>query len=292
MKTGIEFEGKNVENAVLKACEKLNIKKNELKYDIISNGSSGIFGLVGVKKAKIKVITADGPSSDLSTGDRSVTEKDLDDRNGVVSLVDEAFRTNRPSDKENKWASDKENNRTPIKQNENRVLSEDPVGLGLDILKRIVSVITEDTDITVEKDNEKVRFQINGGNSSVLIGKKGQNLEATQYIIDKIINRHSEKRVLVEVDVEDYFQKRKEKLVQLAERLAEKVKKTRKPSTLKQMNIQERRIIHLALKKDRSIRTQSIGDGYYRKLVIIPKKGNYRKQGPSNKNRSQVNAES
>ena len=53
MKTGIEFEGKNVENAVLKACEKLNIKKNELKYDIISNGSSGIFGLVGVKKAKI-----------------------------------------------------------------------------------------------------------------------------------------------------------------------------------------------------------------------------------------------
>jgi len=92
--------------------------------------------------------------------------------------------------------------------------------------------------------------------------------------------------------VEDYFQKRKEKLVQLAERLAENEKKTRKPSTLKQMNIQERRIIHLALKKDRSIRTQSIGDGYYRKLVIIPKKGNYRKQGPSNKNRSQVNAES
>jgi spoIIIJ-associated protein len=284
MKTGIEFEGKNVENAVEKACEKLNIKKNELKYDIISNGSSGIFGLVGVKKAKIKVVNTDGAARDLSTGeDQSVTETDLDDRNGVVSLVDEAFSTNS--------SRNKKKDRVSIKQNENRVLSEEPLNLGQDILKRIVDVITDDTDITVERDNEKVRFQINGGNSSVLIGKKGQNLEAIQYIIDKVINRHSEKRVIVEVDVEDYFQKRKEKLVQLAERLAEKVKKTRKPSTLKQMNIQERRIIHLALKKDRGIRTQSIGDGYYRKLVIIPKKGNYRKQRPSNKNRSQVNAE-
>ena len=285
MKTGIEFEGKNIERAVEAACETLNIAKGELKYDIISSGSSGIFGLVGFKKAKIKVINEDRDSDDRPTADENNTETATatGDRNGVVSLVDEAFNVNGATEK----AVQKE-----TKQNRNRVLSGDPVSLGLDILKRIVNVITDDTDVIVETDDEKVRFQVNGGNSSVLIGKKGQNLEAIQYIIDKVINRHSEKRVVVEVDVEDYFQKRKEKLVQLAERLAERVKKTRKPSTLKQMNIQERRIIHLALKKDRGIRTQSVGDGYYRKLVIIPKKGNSRKQRTSNKNRSEVNAES
>ena len=287
MKTGIEFEGKNIENAVQKACEKLNIAKAELKYDIISNGSSGIFGLVGVKKAKIKVITGEGVSGDPSSGVESKPEADANDRNGVVSLVDEAFNVNGTSSA----GEDKKAEKT-LKTNNNNMLSDKAISLGKDILERIVNVITEDTSITLEKDSEKVRFQVNGGNSSVLIGKKGQNLEAIQYIIDKVVNRHSEKRVLVEVDVEDYFQKRKEKLVQLAERLAEKAKRTRKPSTLKQMNIQERRIIHLALKKDRGIRTQSIGDGYYRKLVIIPKKGNARKQRPSTKNRSQVNAES
>jgi len=284
MKTGIEFEGKNVESAVEKACEKLNINKNELKYDVISNGSSGIFGLIRFKKAKIKVLTIDGFRNDPPAKGRKKTENDYEGRSGIVSLVDEAFNVNGSGNNKNKYTAET--------SGENKKLSKEPAALGLEILRRIVNLITDDTDITVEQDNEKVAFQIIGGNSSVLIGKKGQNLEAIQYLIDKIVNRHSEKRVIVEVDVEDYFQKRKEKLVKLAERLAEKVKKTRKPSTLKQMNIQERRIIHLALKKDRSVRTQSIGDGYYRKLVIIPKKGNSQKNRPANNNRPKTNAES
>jgi len=287
MKTGIEFEGKNIETAVEKACEKLNITKDELKYEIISNGSSGIFGLVGFKKAKIKVMTGEGFSGDPSNGETNEPETDNGDRNGVASLVDEAFSVNGAGGADR--GGEDEN---ALKPNKTSGLPEKPVTLGRDILERIVGVITDDTSIAIEKDDDNVRFQISGGNASVLIGKKGQNLEAIQYIIDKVVNRHSEKRIIVEVDVEDYFQKRKEKLVQLAERLAEKAKRTKKPSTLKQMNIQERRIIHLALKKDRSIRTQSIGDGYYRKLIIIPKKGTARKQRPSNRNNSKVNAES
>ncbi len=284
MKTSIEFEGKNVEKAVEKACEKLNIEKNELKYDVISTGSFGIFGLVRFKKAKIKVLSIDGFKNDPAAEDWKKTENDYESRSGIVSLVDEAFNV--------KGSGNNSNKHTAEKPSENKKLSKESVDIGLEILRRMVNLITDDTDIIVEQDNEKVRFQINGGNSSVLIGKKGQNLEAIQYIIDKVINRHSEKRVIVEVDVEDYFQKRNEKLVKLAERLAEKVKETKKPSTLKQMNVQERRIIHLALKKDRSVRTQSIGDGYYRKLVIIPKKGNFQKNRPVNKNRPKVNAES
>jgi len=284
MKAGMEFEGKSVENAVEKACEKLNIKKSELKYDVISNGSTGIFGLVRFKKAKIKVLSSDSVTNDLPAEDQKTTEKENESRNGVVSLVDEAFNVTNADNNKKEPA--------PEKSGGNEKLPKESVDVGQEILKRIVNLITDDTDITLEQDNERVRFQINGGNSSVLIGKKGQNLEAIQYIIDKVINRQREKRVIVEVDVEDYFQKRKDKLVKLAERLAEKVKKTRKPSTLKQMNVQERRIVHLALKKDRGVRTQSIGDGYYRKLVIIPKKGTFRKNRPTNSDRPKVNAES
>lgn len=281
MKTVIEFEGKNVENAIEAACKQLNTNQNELKYEVVSNGSTGIFGLVGFKKAKIKVCTDDGARPAPSETDTNSVEDDA--RNGAVSLVDEAFNVNGSGTPKTEPPDEP----PPAPED----VSPEAIRLGRDILERIVNLITDDTDIRVDKENDRARFQINGGNSSVLIGKKGQNLEAIQYIVDKVINRHSKKRVIVEVDVEDYFQKRKEKLIKVAERLAEKVKKTRKPSTLKQMNIQERRIVHLALKRDRSVRTQSIGDGYYRKLVILPQKGNYRKNRPANNARPKVNAE-
>jgi len=121
-------------------------------------------------------------------------------------------------------------------------------------------------------------FNVVGGNAGVLIGKRGQNLEAIQYLIDKIVNKKSEKRIRLQVDVEGYIKARKENLTKLAEKLAEKTKKTGRPSTIGQISAQDRRTVHLTLKSDKEVRTQSIGDGYYRKLVIFPRKSNYKRK--------------
>ena len=76
------------------------------------------------------------------------------------------------------------------------------------------------------------------------------------------------------MDIEGYMETRKENLQHLAYKMADKAKKTGRPATINQMSAQDRRIVHLALKDDNKVRTQSMGDGYYRRLVIFPKKKN------------------
>ena len=126
---------------------------------------------------------------------------------------------------------------------------------------------------------DKLLFSISGGDSGVLIGKRGQTLEAIQYLLEKMINKKSTNRVRVLVDVEGYLDKRKNNLQQMASRMAEKAKRTKKPVTIGQMNAHDRRIVHIHLKDESGVRTQSLGEGYYRKLMIFPKKqaGNRRR---------------
>jgi len=106
----------------------------------------------------------------------------------------------------------------------------------------------------------------------VLIGKRGQTLDAIQYLVEKIVNKHSQKRLRLQVDVEGYLESRKKNLEDLAFRLAQKAQKNRKPMTIGQLKPQERRVVHLALKDYPDVRTQSVGEGFIRKLMIIPQK--------------------
>ena len=252
----VEFEGKTVEGAVKEASEKLNIPARKLKHDVISYGSSGIFGLVGAKRAKIRVSVAE---SAMPTAPEEPTEKTPSESEEVVSLVEEAFE-------------------------ETRIDKEDPADveqIGRDALQTMVDYITSDTAIETEWKEERLFFNITGGNSAILIGKRGQTLEAMQYLVEKIVNKQSEKRVRIEIDVEGYLEKKKEKLVSLALRLGEKVKQTKKPATVGQLNAYDRRIVHLALKADSEIRSHSMGEGYFRKLKIFPKQR--RRGGKSSK---------
>ena len=138
--------------------------------------------------------------------------------------------------------------------------------------ERIARSISRDADISVEDSNGRVSLQVQGGDAGLLIGKRGQTLEAIQYLVEKIVNKNNEQRVRVQVDVEGYLQNRRANLKDLALKMADKTKKTGKPATIGQMNAHDRRIVHLALKDDKMIRTQSVGDGFLRKLVIFPKK--------------------
>jgi spoIIIJ-associated protein len=280
MKPNLEFVGKNVKVAVQAASDELNIPLSEIQYDIISNGSSGIFGLVGAKKAKIRVHF---PTSIKSAGRQSVHQADRIksfEENDVKSLVDEAFNETpvRPKKRQIELNEETEQSTEPPID-----ISSNYVQAGKLALQKIIDLITEGTNVSIEIERGRVLFNIFGGNSGVLIGKKGQNLEAIQYLIDKIVNKNSDKRIRIQVDVEGYLKTRKENLVKLAGRLAEKAKRTGRPSTIGQISAQDRRTVHLTLKSDKEVRTQSIGDGYYRKLVIFPKKNNHRKKDPTKK---------
>jgi len=249
----VEFESKSVEEAVQKASQQLNIPTGKLEHDIISYGSTGIFGLVGSKKAKIRVVVPDDvkeKTADISAGKRE------ENRREAIAIVDEAF--------ENTVAT--------------KVSNED-VTLGKEALQKIVDFISTDAVISVSHNDGKLVYEVSGGETAVLIGKRGQTLEAMQYLVEKIINKQNGQRIRVEVDIEGYLQAQRERLEKLALRLGEKVKKTGKPVTAGQFNAHDRRIIHIALKEDRDVRTHSVGEGYYRKLKIYPKRK--RRKNPS-----------
>jgi len=157
---------------------------------------------------------------------------------------------------------------------------ENPLDLSREILQRIVEAITSDATIAVEETNGRILLNVTGGNAGALIGKKGQTLEAIQSLLDKIVNKHhrNEDRIRVQVDVEGYLATRKLNLEKLAQRLADKSKRIRKPISLGQMNGYDRRIVHLALKDDPEVKTKSRGEGYMRKLVIFPQNTNAHRQ--------------
>ncbi|MDD3880582.1 MAG: protein jag [Syntrophomonas sp.] len=124
----------------------------------------------------------------------------------------------------------------------------------------------------VEWEDGRVRVNIIGNDMGLLIGRKGETLNAVQYIISLIINRQREERIRVLLDVEDYRKKREESLEALALRLSDKVKKTRKNVVMRPMSSQERRVVHTILQADPQITTFSLGDEPNRKVVISLKK--------------------
>jgi spoIIIJ-associated protein len=171
----------------------------------------------------------------------------------------------------------------PVLPEKLKEFADNPVALGKAVLLRILEMITVETNIEVEVEQEEdqVLYNVKGGKAAVLIGKRGQTLEAIQYLIEKIVNRTSEKRIRLQIDVQGYLKNRKENLEQLAARLAEKAQRIGKPVTVGEMNVHDRKIVHMALKDHRHVRTQSMGSGFYRKLMIFPKKNGSKKDPPS-----------
>ncbi len=283
MTSGLEFEGKNIENAIKKACDKLKIKEDKLKYDVISYGSTGIFGLVGTKKARIRVISPRPMKTrraieddNLGLPESSSREKD---ENEIEKVIDETNERN-DIDPENvsdivhseTQKSDDTNDGTLLNNETDPWDDQASIAAGEEALKKIVNLITTDAEIMVQSENKKIQYHVKGGNTAVLIGKKGQTLEAIQYIVEKIVNKRSPEKIRVHIDIEGYLENRRINLERLSTRLAEKSKRIGKPVTLGQLNSYDRRVVHLVLKNDSGVRTQSIGDGFYRKLVIFPKK--------------------
>ena len=290
-----EFTGKDLNIAIKNACSALSLSKDKLKYDVISEGTSGIFGIVGRKDARIRVTL---PKVD-----------DSEDKEGILSMVDEAFgegtrredktgssrseieeqddedyddydgRDDDASDEYENEEMDEAVNGYPEADSEEEEpdpdavdVTEESAALGVETLQKIADLITEGAKVTAKTEADRLTLCIEGGNSGILIGRKGQTLDAMQFLTDKIINRKSEARVRVRVDIEGYMETRKSNLKHLAYKMADKAKKTGRPATINQMSAQDRRIVHLALKDDTKVRTQSMGEGYYRRLVIFPKK--------------------
>ncbi len=141
-------------------------------------------------------------------------------------------------------------------------------------LQNILERVPADAEISSDTVDGSVYLDIKGDGSGLLIGKKGQTLDALQFIVNKIVNKFNPpgQKVDIIVDTENYRERKKENLREIAIKAGEKAKKTHKPVPLEPMPPSERRIIHMMLAEDRDVYTKSYGEGQMRRLIVYPRK--------------------
>ena len=149
---------------------------------------------------------------------------------------------------------------------------EDALTYAKTVLERIVGGISVSAKVEGRVEGGTIYLNIKGDGSGLLIGRHGQTLDAIQYIVGRIVGKQLGEKRMVVVDTERYRERRKENLEQLAQRMGEKAKSTRRPVSLQPMSASDRRIVHLALKNDREIETRSEGEGGLKNIKIIPRK--------------------
>jgi spoIIIJ-associated protein len=239
MTAEMEFTGKTVQNAIQLAAKTLGLPVEDIDYEIVSHGSTGIFGLAGVKKARIKVRAQAGTERPAEPA----IEAKAQDMPNAATTCDDADAS----------------------------CTKDARQVGEAVLRRMVDAISPESTISFEKHDHHPRFLVEGGQSGILIGKRGQTLEAIQLIVDKAVRRLNGHDIRFQVDVEGYLAKKKAGLVHAAGRLAQKVASKGNPSSIGYLSAQDRRVVHLALKNHHGVCTKSVGEGPVRKLMIYPK---------------------
>lgn len=141
-----------------------------------------------------------------------------------------------------------------------------------DFLNGIFDILGEEVNVDVQTDDDTIKVEFTGPDMGIVIGKRGETLDALQYLTSLVVNRGDSDFKKVSLDTENYREKRNAALESLAHKLAKKVTRTRRSTTLEPMNSYERRIIHSALQDDPYVTTYSIGQGVNRKVVIALKK--------------------
>lgn len=140
-------------------------------------------------------------------------------------------------------------------------------------LQDIFDKMDIEVDIEREEDEESILLKVTGKDSGIIIGRRGETLDALQYLTSLVVNKNSDTYKRVTIDIENYRQKREDTLVRLADRLADRVIKYRRNVTLEPMNPYERRIIHSTLQNNDYVETYSVGEDPNRKVVITLKQG-------------------
>ena len=304
----VEKTGKSVEEAVAEALKALNITADQAEVEVLEEGKKGFFGLFGGKDAKVRVTVKEAAVEAEVKEEAVAAEKTLSEATAeAVKAVKEATTiavntVSTKADELKEQAADaaeelskkavaakeqavdsaistlesmkSEKGERPAREPRKYAVNDESVMAAKEFLQKVfnamkINVVMEKF---INKNDGSVTFKLHGDDMGILIGKHGQTLDSLQYLTNLVANKNSNERVRVIIDVEDYRDRRIETLTRLANRLADKVKRTGERVALEPMNPHERKIIHMALQGDRRVTTLSEGDDPYRHVVIELKK--------------------
>jgi spoIIIJ-associated protein len=236
MDEGVEASGRNVEEAVEIALAELGATRDQVKVDVLNEGRGGVLGFGGVE-ARVRV--------------RLIGEGEEPDQVPAAPVYDEQ----------------------PAGEGD---YAEDEAEIAAQALDDMLALMGIEADVSI-RDAEtpgdglgmvKAVLDVEGDDLGILIGRRGETLASLQYLLNLMMMRQFGERISFTVDIEGYRRRRERQLNSMARRLAEQVKRSRRPVTMEPMPPNERRIIHLALAEDRYVSTESVGEGDDRKVTI------------------------
>ena len=261
MDGSIRVSAKTVDDAITEALIQLGVTSDRLEYEVIEKGSSGFLG-IGMKQAVIEARRKPEPVAE-------VKEETIPVEEVKPSVVKE--QVSEPVQEKQEEKAEEEPARK--KATELAEVSDEAIKAVEAFLNDTLKAMDMDVEIVSEVDSEgALSVEMKGSNMGILIGKRGQTLDALQYLANRVANKHQDGYVRVKLDTENYRARREETLRHLAKNIAFKVKRTRRAVSLEPMNPYERRIIHAALQSDPHVTTHSEGEEPYRKVVVTLKR--------------------
>lgn len=261
MNGSIRVSAKTVDDAITEALIQLGVTSDRLEYEVIEKGSAGFLG-IGMKQAVIEARRKPEPVAE-------VKEETIPVEEVKPSVVKE--QVSEPVQEKQEEKAEEEPARK--KATELAEVSDEAIKAVEAFLNDTLKAMDMDVEIVSEVDSEgALSVEMKGRNMGILIGKRGQTLDALQYLANRVANKHQDGYVRVKLDTENYRARREETLRHLAKNIAFKVKRTRRAVSLEPMNPYERRIIHAALQSDPHVTTHSEGEEPYRKVVVTLKR--------------------
>ena len=267
-------EGDSIDAAIDAALTTLGVTRDRVEIEILSSATRGILGFGG-RKARVRAtmrrpiteesevreaVAPPAPAEPLDAERPAPAPTRAAPPADVATVVEEttAMRAVPPE------PARRERPVAPV------VIDDATIAHAAQVLQEIVTRIGIDAQVTARSEDDRIVLQMTGDTSGVLIGRRGQMLDALEYVVNRIVSRDEGSSSHIVIDSENYRERRQAALEDLARRMAEQAKKKRRPITLNPMSPRDRRIVHLVLQGDRSLTTRSSGTGFYRKLVIIP----------------------
>ncbi|MEB3428684.1 RNA-binding cell elongation regulator Jag/EloR [Citroniella saccharovorans] len=297
--------GKTIDDAVNSCLKVLQVDKDKVQIEVIEEPKTGLFGIIGSKDAIVRVsvkeekedilsssLFNDGPSEGEKveeTTSREFKEESEEETNNIENDLNssleestheqflseedknEEFIEKEEDENEDEDFSDIDEEESVVSVSEEELLEKAKISQELlgDILSNMK--IESSIEYNIVKERNIIEFNINAfddRDTSIVIGRRGETLDAINYILNLVSNKNFENYTRVVLDIANYRKKREDQLIKLAQNKAFKVKKYKKNIRLEPMNPYERRIVHTALQSFEGVTTVSEGQEPYRKVVI------------------------
>lgn len=266
----VEAEAGTIDDAIEKALEQLGTSRDRVDIEIVSNATRGLFGFGG-KKAVVRA-TLRTPLDLQSAEGTASGESPPADAAAEARPARKLPAQERPSRRADDTRKPPRGAALEMEEGEGPPLDPASVEKARTVLADTVRLMSIDAQVRIVDGPEGPELSVDGDTSGLLIGRRGQTLDALEYFINRVVSRDAGRTAHLVVDSQAYRVRRRESLSDLAQRLAERARKRGAIVPMNPMSPRDRRVVHLALREDENIETRSSGKGHFRKLLIVPKR--------------------